>query len=185
MRLVIGISGASGAIYGIRMLEILKAEPDVETHLLITEMGRATISLETDRSVADVEQLADHTYSIRDLAAPISSGSFSADGMIVAPCSVRTLSAVARSANDNLLTRAADVTLKQRRRLVLMFRESPLHEGHCQLMVDASRIGAILMPPFPEFYTHPKTLSDMVDQTVGRVLDLWNIDALPKRWEGK
>ncbi len=182
MRIVVGMSGASGAIYGVRLLEILKAQPDVETHLVITEMGRMTISMETDTSVAEVEKLADHTYPIRDLAAPISSGSFSADGMIVAPCSVRTLSAVARSANDNLLTRAADVTLKQRRRLVLMFRESPLHEGHCRLMVDASQMGAILMPPVPEFYSHPKTLEDIVDQTVGRVLDLWGLDVLTKRW---
>ena len=181
-RIVVGISGASGAIYGIRLLEVLKAQPEVETHLVITEMGRATISMETDTSVGEVEKLADHTYPIRDLAAPISSGSFSADGMIVAPCSVRTLSAVARSANDNLLTRAVDVTLKQRRRLVLMFRESPLHEGHCRLMVDASRMGAILMPPVPEFYTHPKTLEDIVDQTVGRVLDLFGLDVLTKRW---
>lgn len=185
LRLIIGISGATGAIYGIRLLEVLRDVPEVETHLVITDMGKATISMETDRSIRDVEQLASKTYNVRDLAAPISSGSFETDGMIVAPCSARSLSAIANCANDNLLTRAADVTLKERRRLVLLFRETPLHTGHCQLMLDASRMGAILMPPLPAFYTRPQSIAEMVDQTVGRVLDFWKISTPGmKRWEG-
>ena len=182
MRLVVGITGATGVIYGIRILETLKAL-SVESHLVITDMAKATISVETDYAIGDIEKLASKVYPVRDLAAPISSGSFPADGMVVAPCSARTLSAVANCANDNLLTRAADVTLKERRRLVLLFRESPLHAGHCQLMLDASRIGAILMPPVPVFYTRPRTIDEMVDQTVGRVLDLFGLE-MPglKRW---
>ena len=184
VRLIVGITGATGVIYGIRILEALRAL-SVETHLVITDMGKTTISMETDLAIGIVEKLATRVYPIRDLAAAISSGSFPTDGMIVAPCSVRTLSAVANCANDNLLTRAADVTLKERRRLVLVFREAPLHAGHCQLMLDASRIGAILMPPMPVFYTRPQTIAEMVDQTVGRILDLWGLE-IPglKRWEG-
>ena len=183
LRLVVGITGATGVAYGIRILEVLKALSVVETHLVITEMGKTTISLETDNAIADIEKLAHKVYPVRDLSAAISSGSFPSDGMIVAPCSTRTLSAVANCSNDNLLTRAADVTLKERRRLVLLFRETPLHAGHCQLMLDASRMGAIVMPPMPVFYTRPKSVSDIVDQTVGRVLDLWGLE-MPgmKRW---
>ena len=185
-RLVIGMSGATGAIYGIRLLQLLKPCEDVETHLVITDMGKATISIESEYSVADVEKLADHVYPIKDLAAAISSGSFKTEGMIVAPCSVKTLSSVANCSNDNLLTRAADVTLKQRRKLVLLFRETPLHAGHCQLMLDASNIGAIVMPPVPAFYTKPQTIGDIVDDTVARILDFWEIDILPnRRWVGK
>jgi flavin prenyltransferase len=182
VKLVVGITGATGVVYGIRALEALR-ELSVETHLVITEMGKATISIETDYPIAEVEKLATKVYPVRDLAAAISSGSFPTAGMIVAPCSARTLSAVANCSNDNLLTRAADVTLKERRRLVLMFRETPLHAGHCQLMLDASRIGAILMPPVPVFYTRPRTIADIVDQSVGRVLDLWGLE-MPglKRW---
>jgi flavin prenyltransferase len=182
VRLIVGISGATGVIYGIRTLEALR-ELSVETHLIITDMGKTTISMETDYGIGDVEKLAGKVYAVRDLAAAISSGSYPTEGMIVAPCSVRTLSAVANSANDNLLTRAADVTLKERRRLVLLFRETPLHTGHCQLMLDASRIGAIIMPPAPAFYTRPRTIAEMVDQSVGRVLDLWGLE-MPglKRW---
>jgi 4-hydroxy-3-polyprenylbenzoate decarboxylase len=184
VRLVVGISGATGAIYGIRILELLK-ERGVETHLVITEMGKVTIAEETDCSAAQVEKLASRAYNVRDLAAAISSGSFVTDGMIVAPCSVRTLSAVANCSNDNLLTRAADVSLKERRKLALLFRESPLHAGHCQLMMDATRNGAIVMPPMPVFYTRPQTVADIVDQTVGRVLDLWGIEVPSlKRWQG-
>lgn len=184
VKLIVGITGATGVIFGIRLLEALR-ELSVETHLVITEMGKTTISMETDLAIGSVEKLATRVYPVRDLAAAISSGSFPTDGMIVAPCSVRTLSAVANCANDNLLTRAADVTLKERRRLVLVFREAPLHSGHCQLMLDASRIGAILMPPMPVFYTRPQTIAEMVDQTVGRILDLWGLE-MPglKRWEG-
>jgi 4-hydroxy-3-polyprenylbenzoate decarboxylase len=183
VKLIVGITGATGAIYGIRALEVLK-ELSVETHLVITEMGKATISLETEYAVSAVEKLATKVYPIRDLAAAISSGSFTTDGMIVAPCSVRTLSAVANCSNDNLLTRAADVTLKERRRLVLLFRETPLHAGHCKLMLDASNIGAIVMPPLPAFYLKPKTIGEIVDHTVSRVLDFWGIQ-MPgvKRWE--
>ena len=184
VKIIVGITGATGVVFGIRTLQALR-ELSVETHLLITDMGKTTISMETDLGIVDVEKLATRVYPIRDLAAGISSGSFPTDGLIVAPCSVRTLSAVANCANDNLLTRAADVTLKERRRLVLMFREAPVHAGHCQLMLDATRIGAILMPPVPVFYTRPKTIGEMVDQTVGRVLDLWGLQ-MPglKRWEG-
>jgi len=182
VKLIVGISGATGVIYGIRMLEALR-ELSVETHLVVTDMGKTTISMETNYGIGDVEKLASKVYPVRDLAAAISSGSYPTGGMIVAPCSVRTLSAVANCANDNLLTRAADVTLKERRRLVLLFRETPLHTGHCQLMLDASRIGAIIMPPAPVFYTRPQTIAEIVDQTVGRVLDLWGLE-MPglKRW---
>jgi 4-hydroxy-3-polyprenylbenzoate decarboxylase len=181
-KLIVGITGATGVVYGIRTLEVLKSLA-VETHLVITEMGKTTISMETDYAIGNVEKLASHVYPVRDLAAGLSSGSFPTDGMIVAPCSARTLSAVANCANDNLLTRAADVTLKERRKLVLLFRETPLHAGHCQLMLDASRMGAIVMPPMPVFYTRPRTIAEIVDQTVGRALDLWGLE-MPelKRW---
>jgi flavin prenyltransferase len=182
-RIVVGMSGATGVVYGIRLLEVLKQRAEVETHLVITEMGKATIAMEADRSVHEVETLAGRVYNVRDLAAPISSGSFHTDGMIVAPCSVKTLSAVANCSNDNLLTRAADVTLKQRRKLVLLFRETPLHAGHCQLMLDASRNGAIVMPPVPAFYTKPQSIAELVDDTIARVLDFWEFDILPaRRW---
>jgi 4-hydroxy-3-polyprenylbenzoate decarboxylase len=184
VKLIVGISGATGVIYGIRLLEALNGHEGIETHLVITDMGKATITMESDYPVAAVEKLATHVYSIRDLAAAISSGSFTTDGMVVAPCSVKTLSSVARSANDNLLTRAADVTLKERLRLVLLFRETPLHAGHCQLMLDASNIGAIVMPPLPAFYTKPQSINDIVDHTVSRVLDFWGLELLPtKRWK--
>ena len=183
MKLIVGISGASGAIYGIRLLEVLHSREDIETHLVITEMGKVTITMETGYAVQDVERLATGVHSIKDLAAPISSGSYKADGMVVAPCSVRTLSAIARSANDNLLTRAADVTLKERRRLLLLFRETPLHAGHCKLMLEATEAGAIIMPPLPAFYTRPQSINDIVDHTVARVLDFWNLDfGLTRRW---
>ncbi len=184
MRIIIGISGASGVIYGIRLLELFAERSDIETHLVITEMGRATILMETDFSIKAVEALADQVHGIRDMASSISSGSFSSDGMIVAPCSVKTLSSVANCSNDNLLTRAADVTLKERRRLLLLFRETPLNEGHCRLMLDATRMGAIIMPPLPAFYTRPESISEIVDHTVGRALDFWGLDLVPiKRWE--
>lgn len=184
MKLIIGISGASGATYGIRLLEVLQKRDGIETHLIITEMGKATIAMETDYTVQAVEKLATCVYNIKDLAASISSGSYKTDGMIVAPCSVKTLSAVARSANDNLLTRAADVTLKERRKLVLLFRETPLHAGHCQLMLDAAQIGAILMPPVPAFYTRPQSINELVDHTVARALDFWDLDfGLAARWK--
>lgn len=183
-RLIIGISGATGAIYGIRLLEALKGTNDVETHLVITDMARATISLETDYNVKEVEDLADQVYNIRDLTAPIASGSIRTEGMIVAPCSVKTLSSLANSTNDNLLTRAADVCMKERRRLVILFRETPLHEGHCELMMRVSRMGALVMPPVPAFYSRPKIIDDIINHTVGRVLDLWGLDLIHfDRWD--
>ncbi len=183
MRFIIGISGATGVIYGIRLLEVLRDVKDVETHLIVSEMGKVTISMETDYTVDAVEKMATRAYNIKDLAASVSSGSYKTDGMIVAPCSVKTLSGVARSANDNLLLRAADVSLKERRKLVLLFRETPLHTGHCKLLLEASQAGAIVMPPVPAFYTRPQSLAEIVDHTVARVLDLWDLDVPMKRWE--
>ena len=185
MRLILGISGASGAIYGIRMLEVLAAMPDMETHLVVSQSGRLTIGLETDRSMADVEALADEVHGANNMAAPISSGSFKADGMIVAPCSMRTLSAIVNSHSHNLLTRAADVMLKERRALVLMPRESPLHVGHTKLLHEAASMGIHIAPPMPAFYNDPKTVEDVIDHSVGRALDLLGIDAgIVRRWEG-
>ncbi|MFI5254072.1 MAG: UbiX family flavin prenyltransferase [Candidatus Limnocylindrales bacterium] len=186
-RLIVGISGASGVIYGIRLLEVLAPLAGVETHLVMTAAARQTISLETTRDPRDVEALADVTYRIGDIAASISSGSFPIDAMIVVPCSMGTLSAIANSTSDNLLERAADVTLKERRPLVLVPRESPLHLGHLRLMVQATEIGATVSPPMPAFYNRPQTLDQVVDQTVGRLLDLLHLDPgrpLAPRWSG-
>jgi 4-hydroxy-3-polyprenylbenzoate decarboxylase len=181
-RLVVGLSGASAVIYGIRLLEALQSL-EVESHLVITDPARDIIALETDYDVAEVEELASHVYPVRDLGAAISSGSFKTDGMVVIPCSVKTLSAVASSYNDNLLVRAADVTLKERRRLVLVVRETPLHSGHLNLMKRVSDAGAVVYVPVPAFYTQPKTVGDLVDHTVGRILDLFDIDHdLVTRW---
>lgn len=169
-RVVVAMSGASGAIYGIRMLEVLAADPSIETHAIISRGAAATIAYETDRSLEAVTALADVAYEESNLAAALASGTFLTYGMVVAPCSIRTLSSIANSNNDNLITRAADVHLKERRRLVLMVRETPLHLGHLRLMVQAAEIGAIIFPPVPAFYAHPATLEEMVDQTVGRML---------------
>jgi flavin prenyltransferase len=183
-RIVIGISGASGAIYGVRLLEALKGR--AETHLIISDLGRETIALETSYAVADVEAMASSVHGFHDLTASLSSGSFRTDGMVIIPCSVKTLSAVAHSYNANLIARAADVTLKERRRLVLAVRETPLHTGHLRLMLQASEMGAILFPPVPGFYHGPKTLDDIVNHTVGKILDLFDIDHhLFERWRGK
>ncbi len=185
MRLIVGISGASGVIYGIRTLEILATVADVETHLVVTPSGRLTISLETDWSLEGVEGLADHVHSSRNVAAPISSGSFPVDAMVVAPCSMKTLSAVVNSYSDNLLTRAADVTLKERRPLVLMPRESPLHAGHTRLLHQAAQMGVHVAPPMPAFYNRPQSVDDMINHSVGRVLDLLGIDTgMVNRWAG-
>lgn len=186
-RLIVGISGASGAIYGIRLLEVLAAQPNVETHLILTPAARQTIELETDWQVADVEALADHTYRFGDIAASISSGSSPIDAMAVVPCSMGTLSAIALSSSNNLLERAADVTLKERRRLVLAPREAPLHLGHLRLMTQVTEMGAIVYPPAPGFYTRPKTIIELVDQSVGRFIDILGIKLdrdLTARWEG-
>lgn len=184
-KIIIGMSGASGLIYGIRLLEVLKADPQVETHLVMTASARLNISLETDWQADAVIALADQVHSVKDLAASIASGSFRTDGMIVAPCSMKTLSAIVNSYADNLLTRAADVMLKERRRLVLMPRETPLHAGHCELLLKACQIGAIVAPPMPALYARPKTIDDMINHNVGRVLDLFDIESgLVKRWQG-
>jgi 4-hydroxy-3-polyprenylbenzoate decarboxylase len=182
-RLIVAITGASGAIYGIRALQILRSFEDVETHVVLTPAGLRTIIEETEFKAEQVRALADHVYDHRDIGASISSGSFQTIGMLVAPCSVRTLSGIANCYDSELTVRAADVCLKERRRVVLLFREAPLHAGHIALMDQATRNGAILMPPVPAFYTQPKTIDDIVDQTVGRALDLFGIDAkVVKRW---
>jgi len=169
-RVIVGISGASGICYGIRALEML-AQLGVETHLVITKAARATLAYETDMTVAEVRSLASQVHSEDDLGAAISSGSFPVDGMIVAPCSVKSLSGIATSYDDTLLIRAADVTLKERRPLVLLVRETPVHVGHLRLMMQAAEAGAIIMPTVPAFYTRPATVDDIINQTVGRALD--------------
>lgn len=185
MRLIVGISGASGVIYGIRLLEVLQEQADIETHLVISDGGKLNIALETAVQVKQVEKLADVVHSDQNLAATIASGSFQTDGMVIAPCSMKTLSGIVNSYADTLMVRAADVVLKERRRLVLMPREMPLHEGHCRLFYEASRMGAIIAPPMPAFYNEPKTIDDLIDHTVGRVLDLFGIDSgIVKRWRG-
>ena len=186
-RLIIGISGASGVIYGIRMLEILQGVADVETHLVMSSAAKRTILLETDYQISQVEALADQLYSFNDIAASISSGSFKTMGMVVIPCAIKTLSAIAHSYSDNLLARAADVVLKDRRKLVLVVRETPLHLGHLRLMTTAAEIGAIIVPPVPAFYHRPTTIDDIINQTVNRVLDLFEIELdkdLFTRWQG-
>ena len=183
-RLIVGMSGASAAIYGIRLLEVLK-ETDVETHLVISSAAKKIILLETDFEVEEVEAMANHVYDIDDIGAAIASGSFKTDGMVIIPCSIKSLSAIANSYGANLLLRAADVTLKERRRLVAVVRETPLHRGHLQLMLKLTDMGAIIFPPLPAFYHRPKTVEDIVDHTVGRVLDLFGVDhALFERWSG-
>ncbi len=183
-RLIVGISGASGAIYGIRTLEVLKANAEIETHLVITASARRTIMEETGHKIAEVEALAQVVHDQRDIGASIASGSFRTAGMLVAPCSVKTLSGIAHSYNDNLLTRAADVCLKERRTLVLLVRETPLHLGHLELMAQAARYGAIVLPPVPAFYHDPKTIDDIVNQSVGKALDQFGIPhQLFRRWK--
>jgi flavin prenyltransferase len=181
-RLIIGISGASGIIYGIRLLQCLQ-KTEVETHLIMSKAAHQTCAVETNLSVSDVHQLADHYHKINDVAATISSGSFKTVGMIIAPCSMRTLADIASGSTSNLLTRAADVILKERRKLVLMVRETPLHLGHIRNMAQATEIGAIIAPPVPAFYNNPTRIDDIVNHSVGRVLDLFDIDlGLVQRW---
>lgn len=185
MRLIVAITGSSGAIYGIRLLEALRALRKVETHLILSRSGKLTIGLETGRKPKDVEALADVVHSDQDLAASVSSGSFRTAGMIVAPCSMKTLSGIVHSYADTLIVRAADVVLKEQRRLVLMPRETPLHLGHCRLLVQAAEMGAVIAPPMPAFYNAPRTLLDSVDHSVGRVLDLFGLDSgRVRRWSG-
>lgn len=186
-RLIIGISGASGAIYGVRALQILQQVSDVETHLVMSQAARQTLALETDYALRDVQALADVVYDARDIAASISSGSFKTDGMMILPCSMKTLSGIVNSYSDGLLTRAADVVLKERRRLVLCVRETPLHLGHLRMMTTAAELGAIIMPPVPAFYHRPDNVMDIVDQTVNRVLDQFDVTLdkdLFTRWQG-
>ncbi|ALB67592.1 UbiX family flavin prenyltransferase [Cronobacter dublinensis] len=186
-KIIVGISGASGAIYGIRLLQTLQAVPEVETHLIMSQAARQTLALETDMTVRDVQALADVNHDARDIAASVSSGSFKTDGMIILPCSIKTLSGIVNSYTDGLLTRAADVVLKERRRLVLCVRETPLHLGHLRLMTQAAELGAVIMPPMPAFYHRPQTLDDVINQTVNRALDQLDI-TLPAdlftRWPG-
>lgn len=185
MRLIVGITGASGVIYGIRLLETLRIMPGVETHLVISGGARLNIELETGRTIKAVEALADIVHGNRNLAASISSGSFQTDGMVIVPCSMKTLSGVVNSYDDNLVVRAADVVLKERRRLILVPRESPLHVGHTRLLHEAALMGAIICPPVPVFYNNPGSVDDIINQTVGRILDLFGIDNdLVSRWQG-
>ncbi|HXZ30579.1 MAG TPA: UbiX family flavin prenyltransferase [Dehalococcoidia bacterium] len=183
--LIVGITGASGAIYGIRLLEVLSSVKNVETHLIVSEPAEAIIKYETGRSIEDVKALASFSYDIRDIGAQIASGSFKTDGMIVAPCTVKTMSAIANSYSENLLIRAGDVTIKERRQLLLLVRETPLHIGHIRNMERLCEMGAIIMPPAPAFYYRPQTIQDIVDHTVGKMLDLFGIEhTLFQRWSG-
>lgn len=184
-RIVVGICGATGAIYGIRLLEALREAPHIETHLIISKAAERTITYETPYTAEQVGRLATVRYPVGDVGAALSSGSFQTSGMIVAPCSVKTLAAIAHGYADNLITRAADVTLKERRRLALLVREAPLTIAHIRNMAACAEMGAVIVPPVPAFYNHPKTLDDIVNHTVGRVLDLFSIDTeLVRRWEG-
>lgn len=183
-RLIVGISGASGAIYGIRLLELLR-ETEIETHVIISRAAQMTIATETDLKVADIEALADVVHPNQDVGAACSSGSFQNLGMVIAPCSVKTLSEIASGVTANLISRAADVALKERRRVVLMLRETPLHLGHIRSMAAVTEAGAIVYPPVPAFYAKPQSLDDMVDHTLGRVLDLFDINlGTVRRWSG-
>ncbi len=186
-RLIVAITGASGAVYGIRALELLRGVEDVQTHLVISSAGLRTIAEETDESPATIRALADVVHDHRDIGASIASGSFRTMGMLVAPCSVRALSGIAHGAADDLIIRAADVCLKERRRVVLLFRETPLHAGHIALMERATLNGALVMPPVPAFYGRPRTIDDIVVQTVARALDLFDVEVAGlRRWkEGK
>ena len=186
-RLVVGLSGASGAIYGICLLEVLQRVPDIEAHLVMSNAARRTVAIETDFTMERVACLAHENHKFGDIAAPISSGSFITTGMVVIPCSIKTLSGIAYSSSDNLLLRAADVVLKDRRKLVLVLRETPLHLGHIDLMRKVTEMGAVVMPPMPAFYHRPQTLDEIINQTVNRVLDQFGIEldeTLFQRWQG-
>jgi 4-hydroxy-3-polyprenylbenzoate decarboxylase len=186
-KIIVGMSGASGVIYGIRLLEILRSIATVETHLVASNAAAITIGLETGYTMDQVTALADVSYRFKDIAAPVASGSFKTDGMIVAPCSMKTLAGITYSFSDNLLLRAADVVLKDRRRLVLVPRETPLHLGHIRMMAQVTEMGAIIAPPMPAFYHKPATIDDIINQTVNRILDLIEVELekdLFKRWQG-
>jgi flavin prenyltransferase len=182
-RLIVGVSGASGVIYGIRLLEVLRGYPDVETHLVLTKPAERTIVEETSYRVADIKAMATVVHPITDIGASIASGSFRTVGMVVIPCSIHTLSSIAYCLSDNLLTRAADVALKERRTLVLVVRETPLHTGHLKSLLAASEAGAVILPPVPAFYNQPKTIEHIIDHTIGRVLDRFGLGHdLSPRW---
>lgn len=183
MKIIIGITGASGSIYGIRLCEILKGYENIETHLVISETGIRIIKEETSYNISQLAKMVRYSYENNDLFAPIASGSFLTDGMVIAPCSAKTLSAIANSYTDNLLTRAAEVTLKERRKLILLFRETPLHISHIENMKKVSEMGGVILPPVPAFYTNPRTIEDLVNHTLGKVLDLLGVPHnLFKRW---
>jgi flavin prenyltransferase len=185
LKILIGMNGTTGVIYGIRLLQVLAGMKDIETHLIVSPAGEKTIEYETKFKVPEVKALANFCYPFDDIGACLASGSFRRDGMIIAPCSMKTLSALAHSYADNLLTRAADVTLKERSKLVLLVRETPLHLGHLRNMVSVTEMGGIIMPPLPAFYHMPKTIQEIVDHAVGKALDLFNIDHdLFQRWTG-
>jgi len=184
-RLVIGITGTTGVIYGVRLLEVLNNIIDIEIHLIISEAGELCIAHETDWRLEDIKALADYNYGIHDIGAPVSSGSFLRHGMVIIPCSMKTLSALANSYSENLIIRAGDVTLKEQKKLILVPRETPLHLGHLKNMVRAAEIGAAILPPFPSFYQKPETVQDIIDHTIGRILDNLDINHnLTPRWEG-
>lgn len=184
LRIIVGISGASGAVYGVRLLELLK-RAGIETHLVMSRAARLTLAYETDFKVADVEALATVVHSNQDIGAACSSGSFKTDGMIIAPCSIKTMSEIATGVTANLLSRSADVALKERRRLVLLLRETPLHAGHLRTMTAVTEAGAIVYPPVPAWYARPKSLEDLIDHTLGRAMDLFEVDlGSVRRWEG-
>jgi flavin prenyltransferase len=184
-RLIVGITGASGAIYGIRLLQLLK-DTDIETHLVMSRAARMTLAYETDFKVTDMEKLANIVHSNGNVGATCSSGSFRTMGMVIAPCSIKTMSEIATGVTGNLLSRAADVALKERRRVVLLLRETPLHLGHIRTMAAVTEAGAIVYPPVPAFYSRPASLTDMVDHTLGRVLDLFDVDlGKVRRWTGE
>jgi flavin prenyltransferase len=185
LRIVVGISGASGAVYGLRLLERLRTRAGTEIHLILTRSGEKTLFLETGKRAADARQLSDFFYSVDDIGCVLASGSYSIDAMVIAPCSIHTMSAIAAGISSNLMVRAADVTLKERRKLVLMVRESPFHLGHLRNMTALAEMGAIIAPPIPGFYCKPQTIMDLVDHSVERVLDLVGLpDPAARRWEG-
>jgi 4-hydroxy-3-polyprenylbenzoate decarboxylase len=184
-RLVVGITGASGSIYGVRLLEVLRTTTDIELHLVISVAGKRTLVEETDYSVADVEALAHHRYDVKDVGATLASGSFRTAGMVIAPCSIKTAAAVAACYSDTLLTRAADVTLKEGRPLIMLVRETPLHVGHLRVLTSLAEMGAIVLPPMPAFYNRPKELDDIINHTVARVLDRLQLSqTLVGEWRG-
>lgn len=185
MRIVVGVSGASGAVYGWRLLEKLRRRPEVEVHLVLSRAAEKTLYLEMGKQAAELKQLAHYSYALEDIGCRLASGSFPTDGMVIAACSIHTMSAIATGIASNLLIRAADVALKERRKLILMVRETPLHLGHLRTMATLTEMGAIIAPPMPAFYTRPQTVIDIVDHSVDRVLDLLGIpDPDAKRWDG-